>query len=182
MKKTYRAPQGLLHVRSRGEGSQLQPKPHAQLESQPNQLQPELTEAHSEEHEEELRLWVQRPFVGVVISICQVKAQYLAMEQVLHGIGRELGTEPLNSLEWIRRILKVEVEDLQARIDYLLKENGELKTRTANQEVQLKEAEALMATAFEEKVWAQEEHDKAVAMDRKFHAFVEYPSDVINKA
>ena len=46
----------------------------------------------------------------------------------------------------------------------------------------MKKAEALTATAFEEKVHAQEEHEKAFTMARKFHAFVGYPGDVVTKA
>ena len=77
------------------------------------------------------------------------------MEDELLEIGRELSTEPLKSLEQIRRLPKVrEMEDLQARIDCLLKENPDLKTQAANREEKLKEAEALTATAFEENVRA----------------------------
>ena len=46
----------------------------------------------------------------------------------------------------------------------------------------LKEAETLSTTAFEEKVWTQEEREKAVTMARKFHTFVGYPGDVVTKA
>ena len=74
------------------------------------------------------------------------------------------------------------MEDLRAQIDCLLKENAELKTQVADQDEKLKEAETLMAAAFEEKVWAQEEPEKAVTMARKFHAFVGYPGDVVTKA
>ena len=116
----------------------------------------------------------------VVKSMRQVKSQYLAMEDKLLEIGRELGTEPLKSLEQIRRLPKVrEMEDLQARIDCLLKENADLKTQIANREEKLKEAEALTVAAFEEKVRAQEDREKVA---RKFHAFVGYLGDVVNKA
>ena len=65
-----------------------------------------------EEQEEELWPWIQKPFVEVVKSIRQVKAQYLAMEDELLEIERELGTELLKSLEQIRRHPKVqEMED-----------------------------------------------------------------------
>ena len=93
--------------------------------------------------------------MDVVKSMRQVKAQYLVMEDELLEIGRELGTEPLKSLEQIRRLSKVqETEDLQARIDCLLNENAKLKTQAAIREEKLKEAEALIAAAFEEKVRA----------------------------
>ena len=52
----------------------------------------------------------------------QVKVQYNVMEDELMAIGREFSMEPLNSLEQIWRLPKVrEVEDLQARINCLLK-------------------------------------------------------------
>ena len=92
----------------------------------------------------------------VVKSMRQVKAQYLVMEDELLEIGRKLGTEPLKFLEHIRRLTKVrEMEDLQARIDCLLKENADLKTQVANWEEKLKEAKGLTTAAFEEKVRAQ---------------------------
>ena len=110
----------------------------------------------------------------VLKSMSQVKAQYLAMEDELLEIGRELGMELLKSLEQIRRLPKVrEMDELQAQIDYLLKENADLKTQATNQEEKLKEAEALTAAVFQE---------KAVTMARKIHAFVGYPGDVVNKA
>ena len=75
-----------------------------------------------------------------------------------------------------------EMEDLRARIDCLLKENAKLKTQVADQDSKVKEAEALTATAFKEKVRAQEERKKAVTMAKKFHAFVGFASDVVTKA
>ena len=42
--------------------------------------------------------------------------------------------------------------------------------------------EALKAAAFEELVSAREDRNKANAISRKFHDFVEHPSDVVNKA
>ena len=57
-----------------------------------------------------------------------------------------------------------EMEDLRARIDCLLKENAELKIQVADRDEKLKEVEALTATAFDEKVRAQEEREKAFTM------------------
>ena len=75
-----------------------------------------------------------------------------------------------------------EMEDLRAWIDCLFKENAELKTQVADLDEKLKEAETLTAATFKEKVWAQEEREKAVTMARKFHSFVGYPGDVVTKA
>ena len=57
-----------------------------------------------------------------------------------------------------------------------------MKIKAVNQEEKLKEAEALIAAVFKEKVWAQEDREKALTMAQKFHAFVVYPGDVVNKA
>ena len=51
-----------------------------------------------------------------------------------------------------------------------------------DRDAKLKEAEALTATAFDEKVWAHEEHEKAVTMAKKFHAFVGFLGNVVTKA
>ena len=73
------------------------------------------------------------------------------------------------------------MEDLRARIDYLLRENAELKMQVSNRDNKLKDVEALTATIFEEKVWVQEECEKVVTMARKVHAFVGYLGDMVTK-
>ena len=75
-----------------------------------------------------------------------------------------------------------EMEDLRARIDGLLKENAELKTQVADQDVKVKEEKALSAAAFEKKVWAQVEREKAVTRAKKFHTFMGFAGDVLTKA
>ena len=40
----------------------------------------------------------------------------------------------------------------------------------------------LTVAAFEEKVWAEEEREKAVTISKKFHAFLEFAGDVVTKA
>ena len=75
-----------------------------------------------------------------------------------------------------------ELVDLQARTNYLLKENSELKTWVATQEVQQQEIRALKAATNAELVCAQEDRDRAEAISRKFHKFVGQPGDVVNKA
>ena len=52
----------------------------------------------------------------------------------------------------------------------------------ANRDNKLKEAETLTAVAFEEKVQAQEERDRAITTAERVHAFVGYPGDVVTKA
>ena len=54
--------------------------------------------------------------------------QYLGMEEALEEISTELEVKPRQVVEHIKGLPKAwEMEDLQARIDYLLKENIELK-------------------------------------------------------
>ena len=67
-------------------------------------------------------------------------------------------------------------------MDCLIKENAKLKTQVADRDEKLKEVETLTAAAFEEKVRAQEEREKAVTMAQKVHAFVGYPGNVVTKA
>ena len=78
-----------------------------------------------------------------------------------------------------------DLTDLQARVDCLLKENGELKTKVEEGEVLHKETKELKdrITALEAEVKsAREEWNKAKEVARKIHNFMGYPGDVINKA
>ena len=105
------------------------------------------------------------------------------MEEALEEISAKLGVEPRWIMQHIRAFPKAgEMEDLRARIDNLFKENAELKTQVADWDAKVKEAKALTAAAFEEKVRAQEEREKAVTMAKKFHAFVGFASNVVTKA
>ena len=105
------------------------------------------------------------------------------LEQTLQDIDKELNTTPLEALELVKNLPKAQdFADFQAKVDYLLKENGELRSQVAIRKVQLKEAEALKTVAFEDLVCPREHRDKAVAIFQKFHNFVGHPSDVVNKA
>ena len=101
-------------------------------------------------------------------------------------VGRELKVPSLQALDDIKKLPKAQdVADLQARVDCLLKENMELQTRVEEREAQHKELEELkdQVKAIEEELkGTREDRDKAVVMARKFHAFVEYSGDVVNKA
>ena len=89
----------------------------------------------SNEQEEKLRPWVCKPFAAVIGSLRQVKGQYIALEQALQGISKELKVEPLSTLDCIKKLPKVkDMADLQAWVDCLLKENGELKTQVEEKE------------------------------------------------
>ena len=100
----------------------------------------------------------------------------------MQGIARELNTTPFSALECIKNLPKAQdMADLQARVDCLLRENGELRSQAATREAQLKEMEALKAVAFEESMRVQEDLNKANAISLKFHNFVGHPGNVVNK-
>ena len=70
-------------------------------------------------------------------------------------------------------------------MDCLLKENGELKTKVEEGKVLQKETVELKDRIVEleaEVKSTREKRDKAKEVARKIHAFMEYPSDVVNKA
>ena len=80
----------------------------------------------------------------VVNSYRQVKGQYLVMERTLEEITQELDVEPRLILEHIWNLPKAkDVIDLQARVDRLLKENGELRIWVEEGKAQHKELEEL---------------------------------------
>ena len=157
LKQTYRALEGSPPIRSRGEGSNLQPQ--------------------SENPDEEgMRPWVHKPFTAMVASYRQVKDQYLVLERTLEAISLELDVEPWHILEHLRKLLKAQdMTDLQARVDCLLKENRELRTQVKEGEALRKEVEELKdrIKALEAEVKSsREDRDKAVEVARKIHAFV----------
>ena len=89
-------------------------------------------------------------------------------------------------MEHLRTLPKAQdLTDLQARVDYLLKVNGELRTKVEEGEVLCKETKELKdrITALEaERKSTREERDKAKEVARKIHAFMGYLGDVVNKA
>ena len=92
----------------------------------------------------------------------------------------------LPSLEHIQALPKPQdLTNLQARVDCLLKENGELKTKVEEGEALRKETMELkdrIAVLEEEVKTAQEKQDKSKEVARKIHSFMGFPSDVVNKA
>ena len=93
---------------------------------------------------------------------------------------------PLKVLDAIKQLPKAQdVVDLQARVDCLLKENDELWIKVKEGEAQRKELEELKdrVKAMEGELKSTlEDRDKAMVMAQKFHAFVGYPGDIVNKA
>ena len=98
---------------------------------------------------------MRKPFNAVVDSFLQVKCQYAALEHTLQEISEKLKVEPLGALECIKNLPNMQdMKDLQAWVNYLLKENGELKSQVAARKAQLQEAETLKVIVFEELVHA----------------------------
>ena len=102
------------------------------------------------------------------------------------GVSLELDMEPRLILEHLRKLPKAQdMTDLQARVDYLFKANGELRTRVEEGEALCKEEEELKdrIKALEVEVKStRKDRDKAMEVAQKIHAFVGYLSDVVNKA
>ena len=129
LKQTYQAPEGSPPVSSKGERSQPQPESprleKLQLDPQSEPQQPERPEEDEDE-----RPWVHKPFAAVVVSYRQVKDQYLILERTLESISLHMDMEPRHLLEHIQALPKPQdLTNLQARVDYLLKDNGKLKTK-----------------------------------------------------
>ena len=106
----------------------------------------------------------------------------MALDHALQEISKKLKVEPLGALECVKKLPKTQdIEDLQAWVDCLLKENGGLKSQVVAIEAQLKEVGALKAAAEEELVRTQEDRNKVLAISWKFHNFIGHPGDVVNK-
>ena len=100
---------------------------------------------------------------------------------------------PLGALDAVKQLPKAQdLADLQAQVDCLLKENGELRIRVEEGKAhqrwcslwckKLEERKDRVKALEEELKSAREDWDKAVVMAWKFHAFMGYPGNVVNKA
>ena len=75
--------------------------------------------------------------------------------------------------------------DLQAQVDCLLKENGELKEKAEEGDVLRKVVEELknwIAAMEKEVKTARAEQDKSKEVAQKIHSYLGYPGNVLNKA
>ena len=78
-----------------------------------------------------------------------------------------------------------DLSNLQAWVDCLLRENGELKAKTEEGDVLQKEVEELknrIAAVEKEVKTARAERDKSKEVAQKIHGYLGYPGDVLNKA
>ena len=115
-----------------------------------------------------------------------MKAQYQSMESLLNSISQYLDVEPRDMLDHIKALPKPQdLLDLQARVECLLKENGELKAKAEEGEVLRKEVGELknrIATVEKEVKTARAVWDKSKEVAQKIHGYLGYPGDVLNKA
>ena len=94
-----------------------------------------------------------------------VKKQYQAMEKLINSISRYLDAEPDDMLDRIKaRPTPQDISDLQARMDCLLKENGELRGKADEGDAIRKENKELknrIRAADKEVKTARAERDRA---------------------
>ena len=178
-KSTYRAPDRLPPVRSRGPSSPVppEPQPRAQQPARGPDSQPQG--ARLEKGQE----WVEKPFVDVSRSIRQARIQYESMEEALEQIGSELGMRPKGIIPMIRSLSKAqEMEELRAQMVGLLKENVDVQAQVADRDRKLEEAEARAATVMERRIRAEAESEKWHGVSQKFFDSVGFTGDVVTKA
>ena len=144
-------------------------RPHPE---QPEPHRPEPQQPESQQPEQEETPWVLKPFNSVVQSYKVVKKQYQAMEKLINSISQYLDAEPDDMLDRIKaRPTPQDILDLQARMDYLLKENGELRRKAEEGDSIRKENEELknrIRAADKEVKTARGEHDKGRKLLRKY--------------
>ena len=181
-KKSHQTPGLSPPIRSRGEGSRpssaggrpLSPRPLSPrrisprpvsprpASPQPERQQPEIRPEVEQPEEEGDKPWVRSPFDSVRESYKVVKSQYQVMERFIEDISNYFDAEPTDVMDRIKALPKLEdLTNLQARMDCLLKENIELRSkadegdalRTKNEALKnrVKEAEKAMKTARTER-------------------------------
>ena len=115
-----------------------------------------------------------------------MKAQYQSMESILNSISWYLDVKPRDMLDHIKALPKPQdLLDLQARVDYLLKENGELKAKAEEGDVLRKELGELknrIAVLEKEVKTTRTEWNKSKEVAQKIHNYLEYPDNVLKKA
>ena len=110
------------------------------------------------------------------------------MEKLINSISRYLDAEPDDMLDRIKLALPTpqDISDLQARMDYLLKENGELTAKVEEGDTLQREngelKDRIKAVEKEAKA-ARAERDKSKEVAQKVYEFLEKSGrTVLNKA
>ena len=200
VKQTHRALEGSPPTWSRGEGSRpnsegahpMNPRPMSPWPDSPPperpqpEQQPEQRPELEQPEEKEDKPWVRRPFDPVRESYKVVKSQYNSMERFIEAINTYLDSEPVDVLDRIKALPKLEdLTDLQAQMDCLLRENGELRAKVEEGDALRKEVEDLktrIKAAERDVKTARAEQDKSKEVAQKVHGFLGNPGDVFNKA
>ena len=115
-----------------------------------------------------------------------MKSQYNSMERFIDAISSYLDSEPADVLDRIKELSKPQdLTDLQARMDCLLRKNGELRAKAEEGDALWKEVGELknQIKAVEKEVkTARVERNKSKEVAQKVHGFLGNPGDVLNKA
>ena len=158
----------------------MSPRPDSPPLERPQPEQPE------QRLDEEDKPWVRKSFDPVIKSYKVVKLQYNSMEHFIEAISTYLDSEPANVLNQIKALPKPQdFTDLQARMDCLLRENGELRAKAEEGDALRKEVEDLknrIKVAEKEVKTARAKQDKSKEVAQKVHGFLGNLGDVLNKA
>ena len=115
-----------------------------------------------------------------------VKSQYHSMERFIEEISNYMDSEPSDVLDRIMELPKPEdLTDLQARMNCLLRENGELRSKAEEGDTLRKELEDLknrIRVAEKEVKTTRAKWDKTKEVAQKVLAFLGNPGDVLNRA
>ena len=107
------------------------------------------------------------------------------MERFIEAISTYLDLEPADVLDRINALPKPEdLTDLHARMDCLLRENGELRAKAEEGDALRKEVEDLknrIKVVEKEVKTTRAERDKSKEVAQKVHEFLENPGDVLKK-
>ena len=109
----------------------------------------------------------------------------MAIEEALVDISKTFKVPPLAATNHIKTLpKKQEMKDLQAQINCLVKENGELKSQMAARKAKRKQMEELRGSIAAIKVKlieAQKKNNKAQAVARNFKEFISNPGKVVRR-
>ena len=163
----------------------MSPRPNNPPLERPQPEQPEQR-PELEQPDEEDKPWVRKPFDPVIKSYKVVKSQYNSMECFIEAISSYLDSEPSDVLDHIKTLPKPQdLANLQARMDCLLRENGELWAKAEEGNALRKEVGELknrIKTVEKEVKTVRAEWDKSKEVAQKVHGFLVNPGDVLNKA
>ena len=105
-----------------------------------------------------------------------MRSQYNSMERFIEAISTYLDSEPADVLDRIKTLPKPEdLTDLQARMDYILRENGKLRVKAEEGDALWKEVEDLknrIKVAEKKAKMARAERDKSKEVAQKVCVFL----------